>query len=219
LDHSLSFAKMVKLNIVTVAAAMALAALLPAVQAHPGHSVEEEIAERAAYLKRSVTNLDHCAEKLRARGVEKRSLNRRVAKIQELRDEVKQRKSMLHTETVPDVEVDLQPGSMMPRQATDSAMASGSSVPTGAMPSGAAPSGASSNGTGGGGGADSGQNISDFGATVANTSHLSTLDVDPWTSDVESIIYGNSSCILNPEGEVGPYCKAIQSMSKANGYS
>ncbi len=78
-------------------------------------------------------------------------------------------------------------------------MPSGSGTPTGAMPSGAAPSG-------GAGGADGGQNISDFGASVVNASHLSTLKVDPWTADVDSIIYGNSSCILNPEGEIGPYC-------------
>jgi hypothetical protein len=67
------------------------------------------------------------------------------------------------------------------------------------MPSGAAPSG-------GAGGADGGGNITDFGASVANASHLSNLTVDPWTTDVNSIVYGNSSCILNPEGEIGPYC-------------
>lgn len=49
------------------------------------------------------------------------------------------------------------------------------------------------------------QNISDFGTTVANTSHLSTLAVYPNMTGVDSIIFANNSCILNPEGEVGPY--------------
>lgn len=55
---------------------------------------------------------------------------------------------------------------------------------------------------GGGGGSTS---LSDYGEEVAETSHLSTLDID--TSDFEDTIYGNSSyCILTPESEVGPFC-------------
>ncbi|KAK5209999.1 hypothetical protein LTR47_002887 [Exophiala xenobiotica] len=163
------------------ATVVAATSIFLAANAHPGHSIEEEIAERAAYLKRGISNLDHCAEKLRARGHEKRSIGRRVAKIQELRDEVAHKKR-----------------SLVRRQTANSAMPSGSGAPTGAMPSGAAPSG-------GAGGADGGGNITDFGASVANASHLSNLTVDPWATDVDSIIYGNSSCILNPEGEIGPY--------------
>ncbi|KFY26443.1 hypothetical protein V491_01301 [Pseudogymnoascus sp. VKM F-3775] len=36
-------------------------------------------------------------------------------------------------------------------------------------------------------------------------SHLSSLDVSPTTSGVEDIIYSNSSCLLSPEGEEGPF--------------
>ncbi|KAK5461059.1 hypothetical protein LTS15_003122 [Exophiala xenobiotica] len=163
------------------ATVVAATSIFLAANAHPGHSIEEEIAERAAYLKRGISNLDHCAERLRARGHEKRSIGRRVAKIQELRDEVAHKKS-----------------SLARRQTATSAMPPGSGAPSGAMCSGAAPSG-------GAGGADGGENITDFGVSVANASHLSNLTVDPWTTEVDSIIYGNSSCILNPEGEIGPY--------------
>lgn len=82
---------MVKLGLPLIAAT---ALFVATINAHPGHSLDEEIAERAAYLKHSVRNLDHCAEKLRDRGLEKRSISRRVAKIQQLRDEVAQKKSM-----------------------------------------------------------------------------------------------------------------------------
>ncbi|KAH8587767.1 Intradiol ring-cleavage dioxygenase [Bisporella sp. PMI_857] len=41
--------------------------------------------------------------------------------------------------------------------------------------------------------------------SVTNTSHLSDLNVTPTTVGVEEIIYSNSSCILSPEGEIGPY--------------
>jgi hypothetical protein len=44
-------------------------------------------------------------------------------------------------------------------------------------------------------------------ASVTNTSHLSTLDVTPTTSGVEEIIFSNSSCLLSPEGEIGPFCE------------
>ncbi|KAJ9636052.1 hypothetical protein H2204_005549 [Knufia peltigerae] len=169
---------MVKLGLPLIAAT---ALFVATINAHPGHSLDEEIAERAAYLKHSVRNLDHCAEKLRDRGLEKRSISRRVAKIQQLRDEVAQKKRSIR------------------RQASGSAIPSGTSMPSGSVPSGAAPSG------GAGGGADGGVNISDFGSQVANTSHLSTLNISPWTADVESIIYANASCVLNPEGETGPY--------------
>ncbi|KAK4941670.1 hypothetical protein LTR10_018409 [Elasticomyces elasticus] len=184
---------MVRFNLITVAAAATV--FFAATSAHPGHSLDEEIAERSAYLKRGVSNLSHCAEKLQARGHDKRSINRRVAKVQELRDEVLQKRR-----------------SLVARQGSETS--SSTAVPTdisasGSAPSGAAPSGATgaapSGGSGGDAGGGSSANISDFGATVANTSHESSLDVTPWTTDYESLIYGNSSCILNPEGEIGPY--------------
>ncbi|KAI1619415.1 extracellular dioxygenase [Exophiala viscosa] len=179
---------MVKSNLMTVATAAAI--FSATISAHPGHSLEEEIAERSAYLKRGVSNLNHCADKLQARGYEKRSINRRVAKVQELRDEVLRKKR-----------------SLMARQ--ESGIASSTAVPTDVSASGAAPSDASGAAPTGSSGGDAGGGgtayISDFGATVANTSHESSLDVTPWTTDYESVIYGNSSCILNPEGETGPY--------------
>lgn len=47
--------------------------------------------------------------------------------------------------------------------------------------------------------------------SVTNTSHLSNLNVTDTTKSsgiwgVEDLIYSNSSCLLSPEGEVGPYC-------------
>lgn len=72
-----------------------------------------------------------------------------------------------------------------------------------------APSGSLSGGppsASGAGAAGGSANLSDYGTTVANTSHLSNLHVYPNSSNVEEIIFaGNSSCTLNPEGEVGPY--------------
>lgn len=63
-------------------------------------------------------------------------------------------------------------------------------------------SGNGTNGTVGGASTD----LSDYGSSVVNSSHLSNLTVTPYTQNVEEIIFaGNSSCILNPEGEVGPY--------------
>lgn len=41
---------------------------------------------------------------------------------------------------------------------------------------------------------------------ATDVSHLSSLDVTPTTSGVESIIFANSTCLLSPEGEEGPYC-------------
>ncbi|KAH6715103.1 extracellular dioxygenase [Leptodontidium sp. MPI-SDFR-AT-0119] len=40
---------------------------------------------------------------------------------------------------------------------------------------------------------------------ATDVSHLSSLDVTPTTSGVESIIFANSTCLLSPEGEEGPY--------------
>ncbi|KPM34841.1 hypothetical protein AK830_g11725 [Neonectria ditissima] len=54
--------------------------------AHPGHNVAEEAAERRDFLssvKRS--SLAHCAEKMKARGVEARNIARRSAQIEKAR--------------------------------------------------------------------------------------------------------------------------------------
>lgn len=53
---------------------------------HPGHDIEKEIAERREYLNSvKQTNLAHCAEKLRARGIERRNVARRQALVENAR--------------------------------------------------------------------------------------------------------------------------------------
>ncbi|KAI0831035.1 aromatic compound dioxygenase [Hypoxylon sp. FL0890] len=56
------------------------------VAAHPGHDVSHEIKERREFLS-SVkrTNLDHCAAQLKARGVERRNIERRAALLEKAR--------------------------------------------------------------------------------------------------------------------------------------
>ncbi|KAJ4386284.1 hypothetical protein N0V93_009177 [Gnomoniopsis smithogilvyi] len=49
------------------------------VAAHPGHSVEQELAERQAGLANSPRSLNHCAAKIKARGLEARNVQRRSA--------------------------------------------------------------------------------------------------------------------------------------------
>lgn len=71
---------------------------------------------------------------------------------------------------------------------------SGSAMPT---PSGGAGGGAPGDDT----------TLTDWGAQVANTSHLSNLTVTPDMAGVEDLIFQNTSCVLSPEGEIGPYCK------------
>ncbi|KAF2023495.1 aromatic compound dioxygenase [Setomelanomma holmii] len=52
--------------------------------AHPGHDINEEIAERAAFFSSTeYTNLDHCAEKLQARSAV--MIERRKAMVEHLR--------------------------------------------------------------------------------------------------------------------------------------
>lgn len=86
---------MVQISSITTALVSAL--LLGQSLAHPGMSaaeMEKEIAERSAYLKTTKRDLSHCAAKMKARGLEKRGLDRRSEKIAELRAEVAN-KSML----------------------------------------------------------------------------------------------------------------------------
>ncbi|KAI0601080.1 aromatic compound dioxygenase [Biscogniauxia sp. FL1348] len=63
-----------------------LALLSSSVTAHPGHDLTQEIAERREFLS-SVkrTDLTHCAEKLKARGVTKRNVARRSAMLEKAR--------------------------------------------------------------------------------------------------------------------------------------
>ncbi|PBP19802.1 extracellular dioxygenase [Diplocarpon rosae] len=64
---------------------VALAAVATHVVAHPGHDINEEIAQRAAYMQHAKKDLSHCAAKLKARGLDKSSVARRAAAIKEAR--------------------------------------------------------------------------------------------------------------------------------------
>lgn len=64
--------------------ALAASFFAGSVLAHPGHNINEEIAERAAFLKTArYTNLDHCAEKFKARSAP--MIARRKAMVKHLR--------------------------------------------------------------------------------------------------------------------------------------
>ncbi|KFY44050.1 hypothetical protein V494_01674 [Pseudogymnoascus sp. VKM F-4513 (FW-928)] len=65
-----------------VASAFAASSVL----AHPGHDTRHEIAERAAFMKNSKRDLSHCAEKLKARGLEARAIQRRSAIAKDVRE-------------------------------------------------------------------------------------------------------------------------------------
>lgn len=69
---------------------MQLSIILPVVLAvgltvaHPGHDVGREIADRRDFLASNKNDLSHCADKLRARGLEARNINRRSNLVQGL---------------------------------------------------------------------------------------------------------------------------------------
>src|SRR3569833_1871735 len=52
--------------------------------AHPGHDVQQEAAERRAFLQNSPRDLSHCAGKLKARVHEARSIERRAQRVSQL---------------------------------------------------------------------------------------------------------------------------------------
>jgi hypothetical protein len=62
-----------------IASLIAAAALASNVVAHPGHDIQEEIAERAAYMQFAKKDLSHCSAKLKARGMDKSNVARRAA--------------------------------------------------------------------------------------------------------------------------------------------
>jgi hypothetical protein len=73
---------MVQFSLATIAAAATF--FSGVVFAHPGHDLNEEIAERAAFLSNTeYTSLDHCAEKLQARSAG--MIARRKAMVEHLR--------------------------------------------------------------------------------------------------------------------------------------
>ena len=55
------------------------------VLAHPGEDHTHEMAERAAFTKFSKKDLSHCADKIKARGLEARALARRAATAEKAR--------------------------------------------------------------------------------------------------------------------------------------
>lgn len=67
---------------------LGLAGLASIAAAHPGHDVEAEAAERAAFLKSVPVqgrSLGHCAAKLKARGIAESNVARRENAVQQLR--------------------------------------------------------------------------------------------------------------------------------------
>lgn len=70
--------------------------------AHPGQNVQQEIAQRSAYMAQAEhRSLDHCAAKLKERGFQARAIARRRAKVESLRKkrslEARDFKSVLNT--------------------------------------------------------------------------------------------------------------------------
>lgn len=70
----------------TTSVVSGLALLAGSAIAHPGHDLTQEIKERRDFLSTvKRTNLDHCASKLKARGVDKRNVQRRTAMLEKAR--------------------------------------------------------------------------------------------------------------------------------------
>lgn len=82
---------------------LAVASILPAaIFAHPGHDVHAEAAKRAAAMENMQRRtLAHCADELKALGVEQRSIARRQAAVEKLRKkrslEVRDFRTVLNT--------------------------------------------------------------------------------------------------------------------------
>ena len=54
--------------------------------AHPGHDHKAEAAERAAFMAGAPRSLEHCAAKMKARGLDKKMMARREALANSLRE-------------------------------------------------------------------------------------------------------------------------------------
>lgn len=68
------------LNIITLAIAACQIA-----SAHPGEDHTAELAARQEFLQHNAANLDHCADKLQARGISQRGIERRSRLANQLR--------------------------------------------------------------------------------------------------------------------------------------
>lgn len=60
------------------------ALLATAVVGHPGHGVKEELQKRGEFLAGHTNNLDHCASIQKAAGLDKRAVERRAARLDQL---------------------------------------------------------------------------------------------------------------------------------------
>ena len=58
--------------------------LVTIVVAHPGHRIDKELQKRAEFLARHTNNLDHCASIHRAAGLDKRAIDRRASRVNDL---------------------------------------------------------------------------------------------------------------------------------------
>ncbi|KAM0281198.1 hypothetical protein ACHAQH_003628 [Verticillium albo-atrum] len=87
------------MRLTSVASGFALLSIQAA--AHPGHDLSEEIAERRAFLGNiERASLAHCAEKLRARGVDRRNIERRAALLKDAREKLALKKKKRDTDTI-----------------------------------------------------------------------------------------------------------------------
>jgi hypothetical protein len=76
--HSLQFSRLkVNFNMQLITPLVAYSG--KNVIAHPSHDIRAETAERTAFMQTSKRDLSHCAAKMKARGMDKRSVARRAA--------------------------------------------------------------------------------------------------------------------------------------------
>lgn len=59
--------------------------LLTYVAAHPGHDTRQEVEQHSAYIQHRKRDLTHCGAKIKARGLEARSVARRHASVESAR--------------------------------------------------------------------------------------------------------------------------------------
>jgi hypothetical protein len=64
---------------------LAILSLSTTVLSHPGHDIRQEALERAAFLKTNKRDLSHCSAKMKARGINQASIQRRAAVAKEAR--------------------------------------------------------------------------------------------------------------------------------------
>lgn len=65
------------MKLLTLTAATLITSIL--VQSHPGHDIRQEAERRSKLLENSKRDIGHCAAKLQAHGIERRTIERRSA--------------------------------------------------------------------------------------------------------------------------------------------